>query len=74
VANTAERAVYTPVVCLGFYTSARVPSRAGRHQRAGARQKMAGMALGLTTLQTYRYVLLPMPIASYCRRSPPNSQ
>jgi glutamate/aspartate transport system permease protein len=52
---------YTAVVCLGFYTSARVAEQVRAGINALARgQKMAGMALGLTTLQTYRYVLLPM--------------
>jgi len=48
------------VLCLGFYTSARVAEQV----RAGIQslprgQSMAGTALGLTLLQTYRYVLLP---------------
>ncbi len=52
---------YNAVVCLGFYMSARVAEQV----RAGVNslprgQKMAGTALGLTTAQTYRYVLLPM--------------
>ena len=52
---------YTAVVCLGFYTSARVAEQVRAGINALARgQKMAGMALGLTTPQTYRYVLLPM--------------
>jgi len=49
------------VLCLGFYTSARVAEQT----RAGILslprgQQLAGTALGLTLLQTYRYVLLPM--------------
>jgi len=48
------------VLCLGFYTSARVAEQV----RAGIQslprgQAMAGTALGLTLPQTYRYVLLP---------------
>jgi glutamate/aspartate transport system permease protein len=48
------------VLCLGFYTSARVAEQV----RAGIQslprgQNMAGTALGLTLPQTYRYVLLP---------------
>jgi glutamate/aspartate transport system permease protein len=48
------------VLCLGFYTSARVAEQV----RAGIQslprgQSMAGTALGLTLPQTYRYVLLP---------------
>lgn len=49
------------VLCLGFYTSARVAEQV----RAGIQslprgQCMAGTALGLTLPQTYRHVLLPM--------------
>jgi glutamate/aspartate transport system permease protein len=48
------------VLCLGFYTSARVAEQV----RAGIQslprgQGMAGTAVGLTLPQTYRYVLLP---------------
>jgi glutamate/aspartate transport system permease protein len=48
------------VLCLGFYTSARVAEQV----RAGIQslprgQSMAGTALGLTLPQTYRFVLLP---------------
>jgi glutamate/aspartate transport system permease protein len=48
------------VLCLAFYTSARVAEQV----RAGIQslprgQSMAGTALGLTLAQTYRYVLLP---------------
>jgi glutamate/aspartate transport system permease protein len=52
---------YNAVFCLGFYTSARVAEqvRAGINSLPRG-QKMAGTALGLTTAQTYRYVLLPM--------------
>jgi glutamate/aspartate transport system permease protein len=52
---------YTAVVCLGFYTSARVAEQVRAGIGALPRgQKLAGTALGLTTAQTYRYVLLPM--------------
>src|SRR5512143_1209939 len=49
------------VLCLGLFTSARVAEQV----RAGIQslprgQRMAGMALGLTQLQVYRFVLLPM--------------
>jgi glutamate/aspartate transport system permease protein len=49
------------VLCLGFFTSARVAeqTRAGI-QSLPRGQRMAGTALGLTPAQTYRYVLLPM--------------
>ena len=48
-------------ICLGFFTSARVCEQV----RAGIGslppgQKNAGLALGFTLPQTYRYVLLPM--------------
>ena len=48
-------------ICLGFFTSARVCEQV----RAGIEslprgQKNAGLALGFTLPQTYRYVLLPM--------------
>jgi glutamate/aspartate transport system permease protein len=52
---------YNAVICLGFYTSARVAEQVRAGINALPRgQKMAGTALGLTTAQTYRYVLLPM--------------
>ncbi|MBY0266136.1 MAG: amino acid ABC transporter permease [Burkholderiales bacterium] len=49
------------VLCLGLFTSARIAEQV----RAGIQslprgQRLAGSALGLTTWQTYRYVLLPM--------------
>jgi glutamate/aspartate transport system permease protein len=51
----------TSVVCLGLFTAARLAEqvRAGI-QSLSAGQRSAGRALGLTQLQTYRYVLLPM--------------
>jgi len=56
-------AFYTAVVCLGLYTSARVAEqvRAGIQSLASG-QRMAGIALGLTLPQTYRFILLPMAI------------
>lgn len=51
----------TAVICLGFFTSARVAVQVSAGINALPRgQKMAGTALGLTLPQTYRYVLLPM--------------
>ena len=52
---------YTGFIGIGFYMSARVAEQV----RAGIGslprgQRLAGTALGLTTAQTYRYVLLPM--------------
>ncbi|HXZ22072.1 MAG TPA: amino acid ABC transporter permease [Pseudolabrys sp.] len=52
---------YNAVICLGLYTSARVAEqvKAGvLSLRSG--QRMAGLAMGLTLPQTYRYILLPM--------------
>ena len=51
----------TASLCLGFFTSARVAEQI----RAGIEsiprgQTMAGLALGFTLPQTYRYVILPM--------------
>jgi glutamate/aspartate transport system permease protein len=56
-------AFYTAVVCLSLYTSARVAeqTRAGIQSLARG-QGMAGIALGLTLPQTYRFVLLPMAL------------
>jgi glutamate/aspartate transport system permease protein len=49
------------MVCLGFFTSARVAEqvRAGIDSLSRG-QKAAAVALGFTLPQTYRYVLLPM--------------
>ena len=53
----------TAVMCLGFFTSARVAEQV----RAGILslprgQNMAGMALGFKPTQNYRYVLLPQAL------------
>ncbi len=54
-------AFVTAVVCLGFFTSARVAEQVKAGINSLARgQKNAGLAMGLTLPQTYRYVLLPM--------------
>ncbi|WP_019905173.1 amino acid ABC transporter permease [Methylobacterium sp. 77] len=51
---------YTAVVCLGFFTASRVAEQVRTGIETLPRgQRMAGTALGLTTWQTYRYVLLP---------------
>ena len=49
------------VLCLGLFTSARIAEqvRAGI-QSLSRGQRNAGMAVGLTQVQVYRYVLLPM--------------
>ena len=51
----------TAVVCLGLYTASRVAEqvRAGI-QSIGQGQSNAGLAIGLTPVQVYRYVLLPV--------------
>jgi len=53
---------YVPaVLCLGFFTAARVSEQVRAGIQALPRgQGMAGTALGLELGQTYRYVLLPM--------------
>ncbi|MEY2683357.1 MAG: hypothetical protein RJA09_501 [Pseudomonadota bacterium] len=49
------------VLALGFFTSARIAEQVRSGIQALPRgQRYAGMALGLTTAQYYRYVLLPM--------------
>jgi glutamate/aspartate transport system permease protein len=51
----------TAVICLGFFTSARVAVQVTAGIQALPRgQMLAGTALGLTLPQTYRYILLPM--------------
>ena len=51
------------IFALGFFTSARVAEqvRAGI-QALPVGQRYAGMALGFNTVQTYRYVILPMAL------------
>ena len=51
----------TAVVCLGLYTASRVAEqvRAGI-QSIGQGQRNAGLAIGLTPVQVYRYVLVPV--------------
>jgi glutamate/aspartate transport system permease protein len=52
---------YTAVVGVGLFMSARVAEQTRAGINALPRgQKLAATALGLTTFQTYRYVLLPM--------------
>lgn len=51
----------TAALCLGLYTASRVAEqvRAGI-QSIGQGQRHAGLAMGLTPVQVYRYVLLPV--------------
>ena len=49
------------VLALGFFTSARIAEQVRSGIQALSRgQRYAGLAMGFTTFQTYRYVLLPM--------------
>jgi glutamate/aspartate transport system permease protein len=48
---------------LGFFTSARIAEQVRAGIQALPRgQRYAGMAMGFTTAQTYRYVILPMAL------------
>ncbi|PHV05108.1 glutamate ABC transporter permease [Janthinobacterium sp. BJB412] len=53
----------TAVICLGFFTSARVAVQvtSGIEALSGG-QRLAGLALGLSLAQTYRHVLLPLAL------------
>src|SRR5438445_4198997 len=56
-------AFYTAVVCLGFYTSARVAEQVRAGIQALPRGPgMAGPAIRLTLPQTYRHVLRPLSL------------
>jgi glutamate/aspartate transport system permease protein len=60
-ADPAHAQFLSAVLCLGLFTSARVAEQV----RAGIQslprgQRLAGMAVGLTQTQVYRFVLLPM--------------
>ncbi len=62
-AEPAHAQFMAAVLCLGLFTSARVAEQV----RAGIQslprgQRYAGMAVGLTVTQVYRYVLLPMAL------------
>ena len=56
-----QAAEATAVVCLGLYTASRVAEqvRAGINSISRG-QQYAAMAIGLTPVQVYRYVLLPV--------------
>ncbi|MDD5247460.1 MAG: amino acid ABC transporter permease [Rhodocyclaceae bacterium] len=54
---------FAACVCLGFFTSARVAEQVRSGIDSLPRgQKNAGLALGFTLAQTYRYVMLPMAL------------
>jgi glutamate/aspartate transport system permease protein len=51
------------VFALGFFTSARIAEQVRAGVQALPRgQRYAGLAMGFTTAQTYRYVILPMAL------------
>ena len=53
----------TAVVCLSFYTSARIAEQVKAGIEALPKgQRMAAQALGMTSKQTYKYVLLPQAL------------
>jgi glutamate/aspartate transport system permease protein len=59
--DPSEVQYLTAVICLGLFTAARVAEQVKSGILALSRgQRAAGYALGLTEIQTYRYVLLPM--------------
>jgi glutamate/aspartate transport system permease protein len=59
--DPTEHQFVTAVICLGFFTSSRIAEQVRSGIQALSRgQRNAGYALGLTQIQTYRYVLLPM--------------
>ncbi|WP_158807100.1 amino acid ABC transporter permease [Beijerinckia sp. L45] len=52
---------YTSVVGIGLYMSSRVATQVTAGIKSlPSGQRMAGTAIGLTTVQTYRYILLPL--------------
>jgi glutamate/aspartate transport system permease protein len=59
--DPTEHQLVTAIVCLGFFTSARIAEQVRSGIQSLPRgQRHAGYALGLTEAQTYRHVLLPM--------------
>ena len=53
--------IVTAVICLGLYTAARVAEQVRSGIEAIPRgQRFAGLAIGLTPFQVYRYVLIPV--------------
>jgi glutamate/aspartate transport system permease protein len=52
---------YTAIVGIGLYMSSRVATQVTAGIKSlPSGQRMAGTAIGLTTVQTYRYILLPL--------------
>jgi len=61
IKSLPDASFVTATLALGFFTSSRVAVQVTTGIQALPRgQRMAGAALGLTPVQTYRYVLLPM--------------
>src|SRR5499427_5425031 len=59
--QSSNASFYNAVICLGLYTSARVAEQVRSGILSLPRgQRMAGLAMGFTLPQTYRYILLPM--------------
>ncbi len=59
--DPTEHQFATAVICLGFFTSARIAEQVRSGIQAQSRgQRNAAYALGLTEFQAYRFVLLPM--------------
>lgn len=55
--------IYLVILALGLFTSARIAEQVRAGIQALPRgQRYAGMAMGFSTTQTYRYVLLPMAL------------
>ena len=53
--------LYSAILGIGFYMSSRVAGQVTAGINALPKgQRMAGTAIGLTTVQTYRYILLPL--------------
>jgi glutamate/aspartate transport system permease protein len=53
--------IFAVVIALGFFTSARISEQVKAGIQALPKgQRYAGLAMGLTLPQTYRYVILPM--------------
>jgi glutamate/aspartate transport system permease protein len=59
--NPVMQQFLASMICLGLFTSARVAEQVKAGIQALPKgQRYAGLAMGLTLPQTYRYVLLPM--------------
>ncbi|GMU72981.1 MAG: amino acid ABC transporter permease [Burkholderiales bacterium] len=61
--NPLMQQLLAAILCLGMFTAARICEqvRAGIESVSGG-QALAGLALGLTRVQTYRFVILPVAL------------